>query len=47
MVNAIAFIAHRSLLRCPSKPIALSIEAYCVFPYDKQFLLLFHDALME
>ena len=31
MDNAIAFIVHRSLLRCPSKPIALSIEAYCVF----------------
>ena len=28
MVNAIAFIVHRSLLRCPSKPIAF-------FPYDK------------
>lgn len=41
---AIAFIVHRSLFRCPSKPIALSIEAYCVFPYD---MLLFHDALME
>lgn len=37
---AIAFIVHRSLFRCPSKPIAL-------FPYDNMFLLLFHDALME
>lgn len=37
---AIAFIVHRSLLRCPSKPIVF-------FPYDKQFLLLFHDVLME
>ncbi len=37
---AIAFIGHRTLLRCPSKPIVF-------FPYDKQFLLLFHDALME
>ena len=36
---AIAFIGHRSLLRCPSKPIVF-------FPYD-MFLLLFHDALME
>lgn len=34
---AIAFIVHRSLLRCPSKPIAF-------FSYD---MLLFHDALME
>ena len=37
---AIAFIVHRSLFRCSSKPIVF-------FPYDKQFLLLFHDALME
>ena len=37
---AIAFIVHRSLLRCPSKPIVF-------FPYDKLFLLLFHAALME
>ena len=37
---AIAFIVHRSLLRCPSKPIAF-------FPYDNMFLLLFDDALME
>ena len=44
---AIAFVVHRSLFRCSSKPISLFIEAYCVFPYDKQFLLLFHDALME
>ena len=36
---AIAFIVHRSLLRCPSKSIVF-------FPYD-MFLLLFHDALME
>ena len=36
---AIAFIVHRSLLRCPTKPIVF-------FPYD-MFLLLFHDALME
>lgn len=34
---AIAIIVHRSLLRCPSKPISF-------FPYD---MLLFHDALME
>ncbi len=36
---AIAFIVHRSLLRCPSKPISF-------FPYD-MFLVVFHDALME
>lgn len=36
---AIAFIVHRSLFRCLSKPIVF-------FPYD-MFLLLFHDALME
>ncbi len=36
---AIAFIVHRSLLRCPSKPIVF-------FPYD-MFLVVFHDALME
>lgn len=30
---AIAFIVHRSLFRCPSKPIVF-------FPYD---MLLFHD----
>ena len=33
---AIAFIVHRSLLRCSSKPIVLFIEAYCVFSYDKR-----------
>lgn len=37
---AIAFIVHRSLLRCPTKPIVF-------FPYANMFLLLFHDALME
>lgn len=37
---AIAFIVHRSLFRCPTKPIVF-------FPYDNMFLLLFHDALME
>lgn len=37
---AIAFIVHRSLLRCPTKTIVF-------FPYDNMFLLLFHDALME
>lgn len=36
---AIAFIVHRSLFHCPSKPIVF-------FPYDKQFVL-FYDALME
>lgn len=34
---AIAFIVHRSLFRCPSKPIVF-------FSYD---MLLFHDALMD
>lgn len=38
---AIAFIVHRSLFRCPSKPIVF-------LPYViSMFLLLFHDALME
>lgn len=36
---AIAFIVHRSLFRCPLKPISF-------FPYD-MFLVVFHDALME
>lgn len=36
---AIAFIVHRSLFRCSSKPIVF-------FPYD-MFLVVFHDALME